>query len=101
MPLLNASEHFLAAYPCFHVFDDQSKAIKFEMLEKKAEITWEKAIEITKHQFGKYLNAFRKFYEDDSKVLDILMPEKDEFPKRLKPLLIDFTSSLPPNALPA
>ena len=99
--LLNASEHFLAAYPCFHVFDDQSKAIKFEMLEKKAEITWEKAIEITKHQFGKYLNAFRKFYEDDSKVLDILMPEKDEFPKRLKPLLIDFTSSLPPNALPA
>lgn len=99
--LLNASEHFLAAYPCFHVFDDQSKAIKFDLLEKKAEITWDKAIEITKHQFGKYLNAFRKFYGDDTKVLDILMPEKDEFPKRLKPLTVDFMQSLPPDALPA
>lgn len=99
--LLNASEHFLAAYPCFHVFDEQSKAIKFDLLEKKAEIIWDKAIEITKHQFGKYLNAFRKFYGDDTKVLDILMPEKDEFPKRLKPLTVDFMQSLPPNALPA
>ena len=99
--LLNASEHFLAAYPCFHVFDDQSKAIKFDLLEKKAEIIWDKAIEITKHQFGKYLNAFRKFYGDDTKVLDILMPEKDEFPKRLKPLTVDFMQSLPPDALPA
>lgn len=99
--LLNASEHFLAAYPCFHVFDDQSKAIKFDLLEKKAEIIWDKAIEITKHQFGKYLNAFRKFYGDDTKVLDILMPEKDELPKRLKPLTVDFMQSLPPDALPA
>lgn len=99
--LLNASEHFLAAYPCFHVFDDQSKAIKFDLLEKKSEIIWDKAIEITKHQFGKYLNAFRKFYGDDTTVLDILMPEKDEFPKRLKPLTVDFMQSLPPNALPA
>lgn len=99
--LLNASEHFLASYPCFHIFDDQEKAIKFETLEKKAEITWDKALEITKHQFGKYLNAFRKFYEDDTKVLDILMPDKDEFPKRLKPLFVDFAPSLPPTALPA
>lgn len=99
--LLNASEHFLAAYPCFHIFDDQSKAIKFELLQQKAEIVWDKAIEITRHQFGKYLNAFRKFYGDDTKVLDILMPEKDEFPKRLKQLTADFTQSLPPTALPA
>jgi phage replication initiation protein len=99
--LLNASEHFLASYPCFHIFDDQEKAIKFELLEKKAEIVWDKAIEITRHQFGKYLNAFRKFYGDDSKVLDILMPAKDEFPKRLKPLTVDFVQSLPPTALPA
>ncbi len=99
--LLNASEHFLAAYPCFHIFDDQSKAIKFELLQQKAEIVWDKAIEITRHQFGKYLNAFRKFYGDDTKVLDILMPEKDEFPKRLKQLPADFTQSLPPTALPA
>lgn len=99
--LLDASEHFLAAYPCFHIFDDQEKAVKFELLQKKAEIVWDKAIQVTRHQFGKYLNAFRKFYGDDSKVLDILMPEKDDFPKRLKPLTVDFAQSLPPTALPA
>ncbi|MEC7121174.1 MAG: replication initiation factor domain-containing protein, partial [Pseudomonadota bacterium] len=30
--MLDASEYFLAAYPCFHVFDDQTKAKKFELI---------------------------------------------------------------------
>jgi len=29
------------------------------------------------------------------------MPAKDEFPKRLKPLTVDFVQSLPSTALPA
>ena len=102
--LLNASEHFLAAYPCFHIFDAHRKPIKFELLRQKAEITWERALDITKHQFSKYLKAFRDFYDDDSHVLDLLMPDpekRDQYPKRLKPLTIDYSNSMPPSALPA
>jgi DNA relaxase NicK len=52
--LLHPTQHFLAAYPCFHAFDNETAPVKFEMIKKAAEITWEKAISITRHQFGKY-----------------------------------------------
>lgn len=98
--LLDCSEHFLSAYPCFHAFDAKKKAVKFETIRQKTEIVWEKAIEIVKHQFGKYLHAFREYYNDDGKVLDLLKPKKLEKPKRLKPLYVDYTQSIPPQALP-
>lgn len=96
--LLKPSEYFLAAYPCFHVFDNQDKAEKFELKKQDATITWNKAIAITKHQFSKYLKAFRDFYGDDAHVLDMLMPDKNEYPKRLQRLQADWTNSMPPIA---
>lgn len=102
--LINASEHFLAAYPCFHVFDAHRQPKKFVCLNKKADITIDKAIEITKHQFSKYLKFFRDYFEDDSKVLDMLMPDPtshEQYPKRIKPILLDYSKSMPPAALPA
>ncbi|MFU8925346.1 replication initiation factor domain-containing protein [Acinetobacter puyangensis] len=95
--LVNASEHFLAAYPCFHVFDNVKIPEKFVCLNTKADITIEKAKEITKHQFSKYLKFFRDYYGDDSAVLDMLMPDPDcreQYPKRIKPILIDYSQSM-------
>lgn len=94
--LLYCSEHFLSAYPCFDIFDGREKAIKFETIRQKSEITWEKALEIVKHQFGHYLYAFREFYGDSDKVLDLLEPAKPETPKRLKPLYVKVEQALPP-----
>ncbi|WP_228267347.1 replication initiation factor domain-containing protein [Acinetobacter ursingii] len=99
--LLHPTQHFLAAYPCFHAFDYETAPVKFEMIQKAAEITWEKAVSITRHQFGKYLSAFRSFYEDDGFLLDILTEEKHDYPTRLKPLYLDYSQSMPPMPLPA
>ncbi|MEB3767726.1 replication initiation factor domain-containing protein [Acinetobacter sp. MD2] len=99
--LLHPSQHFLAAYPCFHTFDNQMQPLKFETIKKTAEITWEKAISVTRHQFGKYLSAFRSFYEDDALLLDILTHDKYDYPDRLKPLYLDYSKSMPPMPLPA
>lgn len=102
--LLNPTEHFLAAYKCFHIFDAQRTPVKFEVLRQKSEITWQKAIDITKHQFSKYLKAFRDFYDDDSHVLDLLMPDpqkNEQYPKRLKLLTVDYSQSMPPSVVPA
>lgn len=96
--LINASEHFLAAYPCFHVFDSCAKPQKFEVKVQEAEIIWEKAIQVTRHQFSKYLKAFRDYYDDDSTVLDMLMPDPDnpnQYPKRLKLLTVPWQQSMP------
>lgn len=98
--LLRPTQHFLAAYPCFHAFDSATAPVKFDLIKKQAEITWEKAISITRHQFGKYLSAFRSFYEDDSYLLDILTHEKYDYPERLKPLYLDYSKSMPPVPLP-
>lgn len=93
--LVNASDFFLSCYPCFNVFGDQAKAKKFELIQQSAEISWEKAIAITVHQFGKYIQAFRQFYNDDTHLLDLLKPKKPGLPKRLKMLDVDFSNALP------
>lgn len=93
--LLNSSEHFLSAYPCFSIFDDARKALKFETIRQKTEITWEKALEIVKRQFGHYLYAFREYYGDGDVVLDLLEPNQPKKPKRLKPIYVDFRKALP------
>lgn len=93
--LLHCSEHFLSAYPCFSIFDNADKAMKFETIRQKTDITWNKALQIVKHQFGHYIYAFREYYGDDSQVLDVLKPKKPKIPKRLKPLYVDVTQALP------
>ena len=51
--------------------------------KKQSEISWNKALEITKIQFGKYIRQFAKFYEPDE-LIQVLSSDKDEVPKRLK-----------------
>ena len=99
--MLNASQHFVAAYPCFHALDYSQQPVKLEVIKKTAKIVWDKAISITQHQFGKYIAAIRDFYQDDSIVLDILTHEVDEYPKRLEPFYLDYSNSMPPSAMPA
>lgn len=70
--LVSPDKYFLASYPCFHVFDDEQNPQKFDTVEKEQLITFDRALEITKHQFGRYIHFFRQVYKDDKLTLDVL-----------------------------
>lgn len=99
--MLDASSYFLAAYPCFVVMQNATQPKKIEIIKKTAKIVWDKSISVTTHQFGKYLAAYRDYYNDDSLVLDLLTHDVEEYPKRLDMLYIDYSKSMPPSALAA
>lgn len=87
--LLCPSQFFLASYPCFHIFDNQDDVNKFERVEKQNLMTFEQALELVKHQYGRYLYFFRTVYDDDSELLDILTDiENTKVPERIDPLTI-------------
>lgn len=86
--LLYPSSYFKGAYPAFERLCDELEKdyimpTKMEIVKKQSIINWDKAIQITKHQFGKYIRQFRKVY-DDVELLNILSSDKDVIPKRLK-----------------
>ena len=88
--LLNPSPYFLGAYPCFHIFDHQQKhdRDKLERVERQENITFAKSVEITRHQFGRYLNCFREEFSKhgltDNDLLDLLTEiENKKYPDRL------------------
>jgi phage replication initiation protein len=90
--LLNPSEYFCGAYPCFTTFARVETPRRMEVKQKTAQITVEACIEVTKHQFGKYLRVFRELY-GDKEALDLVCNESDDYwPKRMKPLTSDATS---------
>lgn len=63
-----------------------------EVKRKTAQITVDACIEVTKHQFGKYIRVFRELW-GDKKALDLICSEADDYwPKRMKPLTSDSTS---------
>lgn len=78
--LLNPSNYFLAAYPCFGVFDPNGLPERFEVIERELSITFDQALEITKRQFGRYINFFRVVFGDDKTTLDKLTDIKDKSP---------------------
>lgn len=87
--LLNPSQFFLASYPCFHIFDDQENALRFERIEKQNLITFDQAMSILKHQYGRYVNFFRDVYQDDKTLLDEITDiENKNYPERIDPLTI-------------
>ncbi|OEY92316.1 replication protein [Acinetobacter qingfengensis] len=86
--LLCPSPYFVGAYPCFQWLAKTLKgqfinAEKTEIIKKQGEINLEKSIEITKHQFGKYIRFYRKIFSDEQ-IVEMLSSEKDEVPSRLK-----------------
>lgn len=87
--LINPSEYFLACYPCFLVFSNQDTAIKFERIDKQDLMTFNDALALVKHQYGRYLHFFRRVFDDDSKLLDQLTDiENTKVPERIDPLTI-------------
>lgn len=87
--LLNPSERFLASYPCFIVFSSQDTAIKFERIDKQNLMTFNDALALVKHQYGRYLHFFRRVFDDDSKLLDQLTDiANTKVPERIDPLTI-------------
>ncbi len=86
--LLSPSPYFVGAYPCFQwlanmLYSGFVTESKTEIIKKQGEINLEKSIEITKHQFGKYIRFYRKIFSDDE-ILDMISSDKDVPPKRLK-----------------
>lgn len=85
--LLAPSHYFKGAYPALEILatkiGDYCTPEKTEIVKKQSKINLDKAIEITKHQFGKYIRQFRKFI-DDAVLLDMISSNEDEMPKRLQ-----------------
>lgn len=84
--LLSPSTYFKGAYPALEALCNQlhdfTAPEKCELVEKQANINVDKALEIVKTQFGKYIRQFRKFI-NDSDLLNLISSDKDEVPKRL------------------
>jgi phage replication initiation protein len=94
--LLNPTDFFAAAYPCFSHFVQVETPQRMEVKVKTAQITVDACIEVTKHQFGKYIRVFRELW-GDKKALDLICNEADDYwPKRMKPLTSNATSGLTP-----
>lgn len=85
--LLSPSTYFKGAYPALEALCNQlhdfTAPEKCQLVEKQANINVDKALEIVKTQFGKYIRQFRKFISDDA-LLTLISSDKDEMPKRLQ-----------------
>jgi phage replication initiation protein len=56
---------------------------KTKVVKKQSEISWDKAIDVLKVQFGKYIRQFAKVVEPQE-LINMISSDKDEVPKRLK-----------------
>ncbi|MGL3693821.1 replication initiation factor domain-containing protein [Acinetobacter sp. LA-1] len=86
--LLSPSQYFLGAYPCFEWLAKQLEKDfctpeKTKVVKKQSEISWDKAIDVLKVQFGKYIRQFAKVVEPQE-LINMISSDKDEVPKRLK-----------------
>lgn len=86
--LINPSDYFLAAYPCFSVFKSAVTPVRIACKKKTAKIAYARALEIMKNQSGKYITFLRQFFNDDELFLSkISHPDKNCIPNRLKGVL--------------
>ena len=84
--LISPSTYFKGAYPALEALcnqlNDFTQPEKCQLIEKQANINVDKALDIVKVQFGKYIRQFRKFINDDV-LLNLISSDKDVVPKRL------------------
>ena len=84
--LLSPSTYFKGAYPALEALanrlNDFVAPEKCELIKKQANINVDKALEVLKTQFGKYIRQFRKFINDED-LLNLISSDKDVVPKRL------------------
>lgn len=78
------SGYFAGAYPCFVEFANYPTLQRLELKQKTAEIVVQSSIDITRHQFGKYLRVFRDLYGDKQALDLVCNGDKNAWPKRLK-----------------
>lgn len=84
--LLNPSDFFVAAYPCFSEFAHVVTPRRMEIKKKTAQIVIDDCVEIVKRQFGKYINQICNVYGDKEGLEMMRHPDKNAWPKRMKPL---------------
>jgi phage replication initiation protein len=94
--LVRPSEYFAGAYPCFSVFAHFPTVRRLEIKQKTAQVVIGKAIDTTRHQFGKYLRVFRDVYGDKEALDLVCNPDKQAWPKRLKSLTSTVATGLLP-----
>lgn len=70
--LLHPTDYFIAAYPCFFLIEEDKFLDRYEIRAKNELLTFDRALEILKTQYGRYLYFFRQCYQDDTKLLDEL-----------------------------
>lgn len=84
--LLSPSTYFKGAYPALEALanrlNDFVAPEKCDLIKKQANINVDKALEVLKTQFGKYIRQFRKFINDED-LLNLISSDKDVVPKRL------------------
>lgn len=81
--LIKPSQYFIAAYPCLAQLADHITPEKIVTKKKEAKIVWEKSKQILRHQFGKYIAAYKNVYSNDEIIEFIKAPNAKAFPKRL------------------
>ena len=85
--LLSPSTYFKGAYPALEALCDRlhdfTAPEKCQLIEKQTTINFDKAIDVLKVQFGKYIRQFRKILSDDV-LLNLISSDKDVVPKRLE-----------------
>ncbi len=87
--LVKPNEYFSVTYPCFSIFEFEGEVKKFERIEKQDLMTWDQAITLVKHQYGRYLHFFRDVFKDDNALLDVLTDiENTAIPERIDALTI-------------
>ena len=94
--LLSPSDYFAATYPCFAQFAQVETPKRIAIKQKTAQIVIDACVEITRHQFGKYLRVFRQLYGDKETLDLVCNPDKDAWPKRMKPLTASAETSPTP-----
>lgn len=91
--LLSPSDYFCATYPCFIQFAQVEAPKRMEVKQKTAQVVIDACVEVTKHQFGKYLRVFRELWGDKETLDLVCNADKDAWPKRMKPLTSDAQTS--------
>lgn len=86
--LLAPSEYFIAAYPCFLFLAEHKQPARIETMVKAAKINAKQALEILKHQYGKYINIFKQVFEPEELINLISCSDPLAYPSRLDHVLV-------------
>ena len=97
--LINPSDYFAATYPCFSQFVQVTTPVRIKVKQKTAVTVIDACIEVTRHQFGKYLRVFRDLYGDKEALDLVCSKDKNAWPKRMKPLGADIRNTDAPQPI--